>query len=45
MSKAQIYSELLCVIRRNRGNEKFLHFALMRERTLEKLLTQPEATT
>lgn len=44
MSKAQTYSELLRVIRRNRGNEKFLHFALMRARTLEKLLSQPEDT-
>lgn len=45
MSKAQTYSELLRVIRRNRGNEKFLHFALMRVRNMEKLLSQPEATT
>ena len=42
MNKAQVYSELLRVIRRNRGNEKFLHFALMRANTLEKALSKQE---
>lgn len=42
MSKAIACSELLRVIRRNRGDEKFPHFALMRAHTPEKLLTRPE---